>query len=153
MQQCVCTSSEGFDGFLSDKLFLLAADHKINKKAQRLFNSLPEALSHMHTETLSERQLSACYGSTVEGFLLKLIQWLQPLDWSRGDKCTHIHTYRSTTHGKHSCSRCLYSHSRRFVFLGVIKAYCACEGTLGHLELSVCFPTPQSVSSSLRVKE
>lgn len=94
-QQCVCTSSEGFDGFLSDKLFLLAADHKINKKAQQQFNSLPEALSHVHTETLSERQLSACYGSTVEGFLLKLIQWLQPLDWSRGDKCTHIQELKS----------------------------------------------------------
>lgn len=84
----MCASSEGFDGFLSDKLFLLAADHKINKKAQRLFNSLPEALSHMHTETLSERQLSACYGSNVEGFLLKLIQWLQPIDWSHGDTYT-----------------------------------------------------------------
>lgn len=63
------------------------------------------------------------------------------------------HIYRSTSHGRHSCSRCLYSHPRRFIFLRVIKAYCACEGTLGHLELSVCFPTPQSVSSSLHVKE
>lgn len=88
-------SSEGFDGFLSDKLFLLAADHQINKKAQRLFNSLPEALSHVHTEALSEKQLSACYSSAVEGFLLKLIQWLQPLEWSRGDKCTHIQEHKS----------------------------------------------------------
>lgn len=36
---------------------------------------------------------------------------------------------------------------------GVIKAYCACGGKLGNLELNVCFPTPQSVSSSLHVKE
>lgn len=30
--------------------------------------------------------------------------------------------------------------SQRFVFLRVIKGYCVCEGTLGHLELSVFFP-------------
>lgn len=42
---------------------------------------------------------------------------------------------------------------RRFVFLGVRKGFCLCERKLGHLELSVCFQTSQSMASSLHVKE
>lgn len=161
LQQCVCVCvcacvsdwvsewSEGFDGLPSDKLFLLSADHK-----KRLFSDCSTIYQrHFYVCILRTFQRGSAQHATAASW--KVSVWTSfsdssLLDWSWG---TNACIYRGTQHGTNSCSKCLYIHSQRFVFLWVIKDLFLCERKLGHFELSVCFQTSQSMASSLHVKE